>query len=572
MDFSELIQVNVFKIGQTYQSLKKDLWLDAYDASGIRPVVEVENLIMKFARKLEFGSSLMKVAEDAAKLVRRMKRDWMVTGRRPAGLCGACIILAARMNNFRRTVREVVYVVKVADMTVAKRIEEFKRTASSDLTIEQFRKFGTRLKLSADPPALYEAKLKEKKKKRKLALLLNPDAPEEAFEISGDESPRAPTSPQNFGTPAAESRRDAEGFAIPRISDGLGLLGDIDTDALASPTRNPSQEPPTKKKKRGRPPKAGKKAAKPPPFITPEDLMEENELEDEIDTIINDPVTLSTLEDEAFIVAQNRAKLLAERQRAASAAAAAAAAPHRRRNNRVISIDPHIDSDEFDSDPEVRNCVLSVAEQLIKERIWVTHNEDWLRAQQAKNLKKVLEEASGSGSKPKQKRRPGRMGDGSVLEGGTPVESPADANQRMLEKRGKGFSKHINYEKLSELYRGVRGIGSGTATAVTTSDGVGSVNGDVQDGEEESGARVGAGGLITPAATQNANGIGDDKEPEDEEDDEDEEDEDEEEEEEVVEEEDDAEKEVMESFVGDGDDFGEDLAAYDDGGDDPYDY
>jgi len=469
------------------------------------------------------------------------------------------------MNNFRRTVREVVYVVKVADMTVAKRIEEFKRTASSDLTIEQFREFGTRLKLSADPPALYEAKLKEEKKKRKLALLLNPDAPEEAFEISGDESLQAPTTRQNSGTPTAESRRDAEGFAIPVISDGPELLGDGHTDTPASPTRNPSEEPPTKKK-RGRPPKAGEKAAKPPPFITPEDLVEENELEDEIDTIINDPITLSTLEDEAFIVAQNRAKLLAEKQRAASAAAAA---PNRRRDNRVISIDPHIDSDEFDSDPEVRNCVLSVAEQRIKERIWVTHNEDWLRAQQAKNLKKALDEASGAGSKLKQKRRPGRMGDGSVLEGGTPVESPADANQRMLEKRGKGFSKHINYEKLSELYRGVRGIGSGTATAVTTSDGVGSVNGDVQEGEEESGAKVGAGGLITPAATQNANDTGNDKEPEDEEDDEDE---DEDEDEEEAEEENDAEKEVMETFVGDGDDFGEDLAAYDDGGDDPYDY
>lgn len=95
MDFSELIQVNVFKLGQTYQDLKKDLWLGSFDQSGIRPVVEVENLIMKFARKLEFGNALMKIAEDAAKLVKRMKRDWMVTGRRPAGLCGACIILAA---------------------------------------------------------------------------------------------------------------------------------------------------------------------------------------------------------------------------------------------------------------------------------------------------------------------------------------------------------------------------------------------------------------------------------------------------------------------------------------------
>lgn len=585
MDFSELIQVNVFKIGQTYQDLKKDLWLDAYDASGIRPVVEVENLIMKFARKLEFGTSLMKVAEDAARLVKRMKRDWMVTGRRPAGLCGACIILAARMNNFRRTVREVVYVVKVADMTVAKRIEEFKRTASSDLTVDQFREFGTRLKHSADPPALYEAKMKAKKKKRKLALLLNPDAPEEAFEISDDDS--SIQTRQNSSTPAVEARRDADGFAIPAIPVDPSLLTGDDDDSRAesspaSPTGSTIQEAPAKRKP-GRP----KKSANPPPVITEDDLIAENELEDEIDTIINDPASLSTMEDEAFAVTANRAKALADRLRAGpvpasvstSASTSTSASPSTsssRRPRRPVSSAVDIDSDEFDSDPEVRNCVLSQAEQRIKERIWVTHNEDWLRAQQAKHLKKALDEASGVSSKrPKQKRRAGRMGDGSVLEGGTPVESPADANQRMLEKRGKGFSKHINYEKLSELYRGVRGLGgaSGSGTVVSTeAEGESVVDGD-GDGGTGGRAEVGEGGLVTPHATQEAKGKagGNDEQLArgyDEEDSEEEEEEEEVYEDETVV----SEKKMTEAFIADGDDFGDEPDAYDEGGDDPFDY
>ncbi|KAK5220232.1 transcription factor TFIIIB subunit brf1, partial [Cryomyces antarcticus] len=78
---------------------------------------------------------------------------------------------------------------------------------------------------------------------------------------------------------------------------------------------------------------------------------------------------------------------------------------------------------EFDNDPEVRNCLLSAAEIAIKERIWVTHNEDWLRAQQAKILKQQLEEAEGGPPKKRsyKKKNHGRMGDGTVLEGGTPV-------------------------------------------------------------------------------------------------------------------------------------------------------
>ena len=90
----------------------------------------------------------------------------MMTGRRPAGVCGAALILAARMNNFRRTVREVVYVVKVTDMTIEKRLEEFTYTESGKLTVTEFRNHGDRLETECDPPAFYRQFL-EKKKRRK---------------------------------------------------------------------------------------------------------------------------------------------------------------------------------------------------------------------------------------------------------------------------------------------------------------------------------------------------------------------------------------------------------------------
>ena len=90
----------------------------------------------------------------------------MMTGRRPAGVCGAALILAARMNNFRRTVREVVYVVKVTDMTIEKRLQEFTYTESGKLTVTEFRNHGDRLETECDPPAFYRQFL-EKKKRRK---------------------------------------------------------------------------------------------------------------------------------------------------------------------------------------------------------------------------------------------------------------------------------------------------------------------------------------------------------------------------------------------------------------------
>ncbi|CAG03767.1 unnamed protein product [Tetraodon nigroviridis] len=45
--------------------------------------------IPRFAQMLEFGEKNHEVSMTAMRLVQRMKRDWMHTGRRPSGLCGA---------------------------------------------------------------------------------------------------------------------------------------------------------------------------------------------------------------------------------------------------------------------------------------------------------------------------------------------------------------------------------------------------------------------------------------------------------------------------------------------------
>lgn len=45
--------------------------------------------IPRFAHLLEFGEKNHEVSMTAMRLLQRMKRDWMHTGRRPSGLCGA---------------------------------------------------------------------------------------------------------------------------------------------------------------------------------------------------------------------------------------------------------------------------------------------------------------------------------------------------------------------------------------------------------------------------------------------------------------------------------------------------
>ncbi|PWA28949.1 hypothetical protein CCH79_00020735 [Gambusia affinis] len=103
--------------------------------------------IPRFAHMLEFGDKNHEVSMTALRLVQRMKRDWMHTGRRPSGLCGA----AARMHKFRRSVKDVIGVVKVCQTTLRKRLTEFEDTPTSQLTIDEFMRVD--LEQECDPPS-----------------------------------------------------------------------------------------------------------------------------------------------------------------------------------------------------------------------------------------------------------------------------------------------------------------------------------------------------------------------------------------------------------------------------------
>jgi transcription factor IIIB subunit 2 len=154
------LQINVFVLGSTFLKL-----VQALSLSDRIPHVDPSLYIQRFASLLEFGDETQKVAADATMLVTRFRDDWMVQGRRPAGICGACILLAARMNNFRRSVMEIVQVVKIADVTVRKRLEEFKVTASGQLSVQDFRAVASSLTEYSDPPA-FTASLKRARQEK----------------------------------------------------------------------------------------------------------------------------------------------------------------------------------------------------------------------------------------------------------------------------------------------------------------------------------------------------------------------------------------------------------------------
>lgn len=475
MDLAEKVQVNVWALGDTYKAFLKMLSeRDPAQLAGNTAVQEIEPLMLKYCRKLEFAEASHKVANDACKILRRMNRDWMVQGRQPAGLCGACIILAARMNNFRRTVREVVYVVKVADSTINSRLYEYRQTPSSVLTINQFREFGERLKVTTQPPAIWRREQKEERReKRRQADSTALEESDEGEAEAGTSTAPVRTSKRrkvNSGTPQEVVPSDelSDTLAIDGLDvaalDGndeelIGALGDAVEHSVDHGAEDGAFVMP---KKRGRP----KKRA--PVVIAPEDLEIEQEIESELtDTIKDWEATFKEF-------TQNEQHPLLK---ATGWTAQQMARAHLDQRDIPVNDSPDIDEDEFDDDPDVANCILGPEEVRRKELIWITENEEWLRAQQKKLLEAELEAAEDKPKKPKQKRKHNRMGDGSVLEG-QPAASAAEAAHKMLKKRSKQFSNHINYDRLKELFPGgttassPSGTGSGQGASPAASQAV----------------------------------------------------------------------------------------------------
>ncbi|KAI8912100.1 cyclin-like protein [Powellomyces hirtus] len=144
IDFADALSTNVYQLGATFLRLVQILHLNL-------PLVDPALYISRFAARLEFEELTTNVIKDANRLVARMNRDWIEHGRRPAGICAACLFVAARMNGFKRTKREIAVVVKICEATLSKRLREFQETPSAALSVEQFQTIW--LPASENPPA-----------------------------------------------------------------------------------------------------------------------------------------------------------------------------------------------------------------------------------------------------------------------------------------------------------------------------------------------------------------------------------------------------------------------------------
>lgn len=161
MDFSEALQINLFVIGSIYLKLVRLLEMEI-------KIIDPSLFMHRFCIKFNFKNKTKNVEETALKILQFLERDWITTGRRPSGLCGACILISAKLHGFNLTITEVANAVHVCNETIKKRINEFSLTRVAAMTKEEFEGFQkTHYYYGMNPPAFIRNREKEKLEEEK---------------------------------------------------------------------------------------------------------------------------------------------------------------------------------------------------------------------------------------------------------------------------------------------------------------------------------------------------------------------------------------------------------------------
>jgi len=146
IDFSDVLQAPVKVLGQVYMRLVRrlvggDPTVPSSAQGAIEvPIVDPSIFIERFSRKLSLGSNQRKVQNTAMRLIQFMHRDWICIGRRPNGLCGAALLIAAYYHGLQCSAKDIAEVVRMQEGTIRLRLYEMQQTPLAVMDKEQFEK------------------------------------------------------------------------------------------------------------------------------------------------------------------------------------------------------------------------------------------------------------------------------------------------------------------------------------------------------------------------------------------------------------------------------------------------
>jgi transcription factor IIIB 90 kDa subunit len=152
IDFADSLQVNVYVLGKSFLQFTRVLSINL-------PVVDPSLYLHRFASQLEFGDKMNGIVTTSLRIITRLRKDWIVMGRRPDGICAAALLIAARAHNMDVTQVQIAQLFRISNDTIRKRLMEFSTTPSAQLSLAEFH--GRDIHMEFDPPSFVHNILEE---------------------------------------------------------------------------------------------------------------------------------------------------------------------------------------------------------------------------------------------------------------------------------------------------------------------------------------------------------------------------------------------------------------------------
>lgn len=339
LDFSDVLSVNLYSLGSTFLHLTRTLHIRL-------PLTDPSIYLPRFTLSLFSAEELgklpanlpHKITTTALHLLRMFSKEWLSTGRRPGGICGACLVLAFRSWGIKRDISEVCRVVRVAGCTVGRRLVEFGNCESSDVSIKNVRQI--------DPVELDK---------------------EEEFLVDGIQTGdnKSKSFPPSFYKMVLKQKvEQKQAQKRERMVEMVKkVLGDLEHEGGLSPRVQYPNSP------------------RSPQITSAENVFSQDQ--EDLESEINDLLAIAS---------KNSQKDSDERSDTSSPSTT---------NTETISLSYSSDAEDPDEilpsnypehlDPDLQSCLLSSAESEIKSKIWQENNKDWeeeierKRAREARN-------------------------------------------------------------------------------------------------------------------------------------------------------------------------------------------
>ncbi|KAJ1608203.1 cyclin domain protein [Cryptosporidium canis] len=159
IDFSDVLQTPVKVLGQVFMKLLRLLRLHV-------PNIDPSMFMERFAAQMKLGDKTHAVAATGVRIVQALTRNWITTGRRPTGLCGAALLISARYHGIPVSSSEIAQIVRISSPTLLKRLAEFKHTSTAQLTADEFENTDLlSLPIVRGPPCFEKNRLKDEASK-----------------------------------------------------------------------------------------------------------------------------------------------------------------------------------------------------------------------------------------------------------------------------------------------------------------------------------------------------------------------------------------------------------------------